>query len=199
MDYIITVSIFTASIYIIFTVAKRIARKKSLRNIRNLKLKFYIRNKKKDQYLNFFKLLDNFTIATTIEIQNKIEPVINDFLINSLSLNKTNIKKSDKSLLMKVENAIADLTERHEILKQENNAIKLISNKEVLRELNLLENACELSCEITTEILNELPIRIVEKEITQNQKKLHEITNQIQEHKINLMDIMKIDLRKKQA
>lgn len=127
---------------------------------------------KKEQYINFFKMLDSFSGKQSIKIIENITPIINDFYSNFLSATD-NPKEQDKvySLFMeRIQNLMYENNTEFIRLKQETNTIKLIASNEVLYLLNELEETYNKMFDASNAIIN-ISFSSV---ITDNQKGLQE-------------------------
>ena len=108
---------------------------------------------KKEQYLKFFKLLDEFSNENNIKTQEKFFPIVEEFNRNYLNAtsNETNAitvfsKKIQKLML----DANQDLLR----IKQETNTIRLIASDAVLQKLDLLTLAYDNSMEVSNKTMN---------------------------------------------
>ena len=127
---------------------------------------------KKEQYINFFKMLDSFSGKQSIKIIENITPIINDFYSNFLSATD-NPKEQDKvySLFMeRIQSLMYENNTEFIRLKQETNTIKLIASNEVLYLLNELEETYNKMFDASNAIIN-ISFSSV---ITDNQKGLQE-------------------------
>ncbi|WCM41645.1 hypothetical protein MG290_11910 [Flavobacterium sp. CBA20B-1] len=116
---------------------------------------------KKEQYLGFFKLLDNFTNEATLKNQSELMPILDEFNKNYLNAATQGNKKKEnlavtvmsKKIQKMTFDSYAELTK----LKQETNTIRLIASDEILDKLNLLELSYDKLMEQSDKMMSDLP------------------------------------------
>ena len=152
---------------------------------------------KKEQYINFFKLLDNFTNEATLRNQSELIPILEEFNKNYLSAATLRNKQKENIAVTVMSKKIQKLTfdSYSELtkLKQETNTVRLIASDEILDKLNLLELSYDKLMEQSNKMMSDLP----ELMLTGNQEKIKiqqnelelkgKVTQKINEEIIKLM------------
>ncbi|PHS04546.1 MAG: hypothetical protein COA88_13445 [Kordia sp.] len=132
---------------------------------------------KKEQYLNFFKLIDSFTSEANISMQEKLIPILNRFSEDYLDASTNNNKNGENKAITEMSNqmrkisfdSIAELTK----LRQETNTIRVIASKEILQKLDLLELSYEKVTAKSNTMMSALPQLLLadnQDEINKHQK-----------------------------
>lgn len=117
---------------------------------------------KKEQYILFFKLLDQFTNEANKSTQEKLLPILDEFNRNFLNSSSRNDKKGENNATSVMSKKIQRLTfEANESLikiKQETNTIRLIASDRIIQKLGLLE-LCKYdkNMEQAIKMMNDLP------------------------------------------
>tara|TARA_B100001146_G_scaffold217200_1_gene221528 strand:+ start:496 stop:1188 length:693 start_codon:yes stop_codon:yes gene_type:complete len=152
---------------------------------------------KKEQYINFFKLLDNFTNEATLRNQSELIPILEEFNKNYLSAATLGNKQKENIAVTVMSKKIQKLTfdSYSELtkLKQETNTVRLIASDEILDKLNLLELSYDQLMEQSNKMMSNLPELMLkgnqEKiKIQQNELELKgKVTQKINEEIIKLM------------
>ena len=119
---------------------------------------------KKDQYINFFQMLDSFSGKQNIKTVENITPIINDFYSAFLrATNNSEEQYKASSLFMKrIQNLMNENNTEFIRLKQETNTIRLIASDEVISLLNDLEKIYEDMFDISNIIIKNIPHNIIE-------------------------------------
>ena len=116
---------------------------------------------KKEQYILFFKLLDQFTNEANKSTQEKLLPILDEFNRNFLNSSSRNDKKGENNATSVMSKKIQRLTfEANESLikiKQETNTIRLIASDRIIQKLDLLELAYDKNMEQAIKMMNDLP------------------------------------------
>ena len=116
---------------------------------------------KKEQYILFFKLLDQFTNEANKSTQEKLLPILDEFNRNFLNSSSRNDKKGENNATSVMSKKIKRLTfEANESLikiKQETNTIRLIASDRIIQKLDLLELAYDKNMEQAIKMMNDLP------------------------------------------
>lgn len=156
---------------------------------------------KKEQYLNFFKLLDDFGSNSNLEMQKKMLPIINEFNRNYLKAASLNNKKEETKAITVFSEKIHKLSFKanSEIIriKQETSTIRIIASDQILKTLDLMELAYDKSFDESTKMLTELPTQILSNDqeaMAKNQQNLQAIGNVILKYKDDLIKQMRIEL-----
>lgn len=120
---------------------------------------------KKEQYVQFFKLLDQFTSEANKSSQEKLLPILDEFNKNFLNASSRNDKKGENNATTVMSKKIQKLTfEANESLmriKQETNTIRLIASNEIIKKLDLLELAYDKNMEMATKMMNQLTKQVM--------------------------------------
>lgn len=120
---------------------------------------------KKEQYILFFKLLDQFTNEANKSTQEKLLPILEEFNRNFLNASSRNDKKGEANATTTMSKKIQKLAfEANESLiriKQETNTIRLIASDNIIQKLNLLELAYDKNMEQATKLMNDLPKQVM--------------------------------------
>lgn len=113
---------------------------------------------KKDQYVNFFKLVDDFTRESNRKIQPKVKSIIENFTSEYLSA-ESHLEQAKAVTIMTAEmhKIISEANEDIIIIKQQTNSIKLIASPDVLNKISQLENAFEDSMNDSNKMISNLP------------------------------------------
>lgn len=119
---------------------------------------------KKDQYINFFQMLDSFSGKQNIKTVENITPIINDFYSAFLrATNNSEEQYKASSLFMeRIQNLMNENNTEFIRLKQETNTIRLIASDEVISLLNDLEKIYEDMFDISNIIIKNIPHNIIE-------------------------------------
>ncbi len=156
---------------------------------------------KKEQYIQFFKLLDDFNAKSIVEMQEKFIPIINEFNLNYLDAatqknkkgetNATNVF-SEKSLKLMLD-ANKELTR----IKQETNTIRIIASDSILKTLDLLELAYDKCFEVSSKMLTDLQVQMMNNDqegMMKSQRDIRAAGNVILKYRSELIQQMRIEL-----
>lgn len=152
---------------------------------------------KKEQYLDFFKLLDKFTNEATLKSQSEMIPILDEFNKNYMNaVAQGNKKKENLAITVMSKktqkltfDSYAELTK----LKQETNTVRIIASDEILKKLDLLELSYDNLMKQSDKMMSDLPKLMMvgnQTEINQQQKKLEikgKVTQSIKDDIIKLM------------
>tara|TARA_R110002167_G_scaffold44749_1_gene134592 strand:+ start:1181 stop:1873 length:693 start_codon:yes stop_codon:yes gene_type:complete len=135
---------------------------------------------KKEQYLNFYRLIDSFTSEANISMQEKLIPILDTFYTDFLNASTSNIVGAENKAITEMSSqmqkisfdSMAELSK----LRQETNTIKVIASKEILQKLRLLELSYEKITDKSNEMMSALPELIIEN----NQDKINEYQKEIE-------------------
>jgi|GEM_PF-1273850 len=115
---------------------------------------------KKDQYLKFFRLLDEFSNENNIRTQEKFLPILEEFNRNYLNAKTTYKIKNETTAItvsqQKVQQLMFDSNQDLIRIKQETNTIRLIASKEILQKLGLLTLAYDESLVASNNMMKDL-------------------------------------------
>lgn len=156
---------------------------------------------KKEQYLNFFRLLDSFTRDANKTTQEKLFLILDEFNKNYLNSANNNNKKGEtkavtvmsKKLQKLMFNANDDLIK----IKQETNTIRLIASDNIIKKLNLLELAYDKNMEKSNKMMSDLPKLMLlndQNKMNENQKEIEISGMVIQNIKNRIIELMREEL-----
>lgn len=115
---------------------------------------------KKEQYITFFKLLDDFSNENNTKTQEKFLPILDEFNRNYLNAVSINNKKNETNAITvfskKIQKLMLDANQDLIRIKQETNTIRLIASDEIIEKLDLLTLAYDKSMEVSNKTMNEL-------------------------------------------
>ena len=156
---------------------------------------------KKEQYMNFFRLLDQFTNEANKKTQESLLPILDEFNRNFLNASNRNDKKGETNATTVMSKKIQKLTfEANESLmriKQETNTIRLIASDEIIQKLNLLEYAYDKNMEKATSMMNNLPKQVMLNDqdgMKRNQTEIEVSGHVIKDIKDEIIELMRKEL-----
>lgn len=156
---------------------------------------------KKEQYINFFKLLDNFNTDSNVIAQEKMIPIIEEFNRNYLNAANRNNKRGETNattvMSKKVQKLMFESNKELSRIKQETNTIRIIASDSILKTLNLLELAYDRSFEESSKMMKDLQIQMMTNDqegMKRSQREMQEIANVILKFKNDLIQQMRIEL-----
>lgn len=142
------------------------------------KRKYQYQNKK-EQYLQFFKLLDSFHTNSHSSMQEKFAPINDEFMKNYLNAVTKNDQKGQNKAATVFSKKMGSLTmEANKELtriKQETNTIRIIASDEILVTLDQLENCYNNLFEVSMQMMQDLPKQIVRRDETAMKKKQNKL------------------------
>ncbi len=156
---------------------------------------------KKEQYLNFFKLLDSFTRETNKTTQEKLIPILDEFNRNYLKAASLNNKKDETKAITLMSKKIQKLTfaanEDFVKIKQETNTIRLIASASIISKLDLLELAYDDNMDKANKMMSDLPQLMLlnnHEKMNNNQRDIEISGMVIQKIKNEIIEIMREEL-----
>ena len=156
---------------------------------------------KKEQYILFFKLLDQFTNEANKSTQEKLLPILDEFNRNFLNSSSRNDKKGENNATSVMSKKIQRLTfEANESLikiKQETNTIRLIASDRIIQKLDLLELAYEKNMEQAIKMMNDLPKQMMSNDqygMKKSQREIEISALVIKEIKDEIIELMRKEL-----
>ena len=115
---------------------------------------------KKEQYINFFKLIDKFTNEATLKSQEQMIPILDEFNRNYMAASSKGNKKGENNAVTVMSKKIQKLTLESYAeltkLKQETNTIRLIASDSILEKLDLLEKSYDTLMAVSEKMMSEL-------------------------------------------
>lgn len=156
---------------------------------------------KKEQYILFFKLLDQFTNEANKSTQEKLLPILDEFNRNFLNSSSRNDKKGENNATSVMSKKIQSLTfEANESLikiKQETNTIRLIASDRIIQKLDLLELAYDKNMEQAIKMMNDLPKQMMSNDqygMKKSQREIEISALVIKEIKDEIIELMRKEL-----
>lgn len=156
---------------------------------------------KKEQYILFFKLLDQFTNEANKSTQEKLLPILDEFNRNILNSSSRNDKKGENNATSVMSKKIQRLTfEANESLikiKQETNTIRLIASDRIIQKLDLLELAYDKNMEQAIKMMNDLPKQMMSNDqygMKKSQREIEISALVIKEIKDEIIELMRKEL-----
>ena len=156
---------------------------------------------KKEQYINFFKLLDSFTKEVNKSTQEKLIPILEKFNKDYLNAANTNNNKNETKAVTVMSKQIQALmfsaNEDLVKIKQETNTIRLIASDEIIKKLNLLELAYDKSMEKANNMMSDLPKLMLindQNKMNENQREIQISGMVIQNIKKDIIELMRTEL-----
>ncbi|WP_455627856.1 hypothetical protein [Parabacteroides chinchillae] len=156
---------------------------------------------KKEQYILFFKLLDQFTNEANKSTQEKLLPILDEFNRNFLNYSSRNDKKGENNATSVMSKKIQRLTfEANESLikiKQETNTIRLIASDRIIQKLDLLELAYDKNMEQAIKMMNDLPKQMMSNDqygMKKSQREIEISALVIKEIKDEIIELMRKEL-----
>ena len=156
---------------------------------------------KKEQYILFFKLLDQFTNEANKSTQEKLLPILDEFNRNFLNSSSRSDKKGENNATSVMSKKIQRLTfEANESLikiKQETNTIRLIASDRIIQKLDLLELAYDKNMEQAIKMMNDLPKQMMSNDqygMKKSQREIEISALVIKEIKDEIIELMRKEL-----
>lgn len=156
---------------------------------------------KKEQYLQFFRILDSFSATSNIEMQKKMMPLIDEFNRNYLNAASRNDKKGETNATTvfskKIQNIMLDANQELIRIKNETSTIRLIASDSILNTLDLLELAYDKSFEASSQMIKDLYAQMLTNDqegMSKNQSKIQTIANLILNYKNDIITQMRLEL-----
>lgn len=156
---------------------------------------------KKEQYILFFKLLDQFTNEANKSTQEKLLPILDEFNRNFLNSSSRNDKKGENNATSVMSKKIQRLTfEANESLikiKQETNTIRLIASDRIIQKLDLLELAYDKNMEQAIKMMNDLTKQMMSNDqygMKKSQREIEISALVIKEIKDEIIELMRKEL-----
>ena len=156
---------------------------------------------KKEQYVEFFKMIDKFTSEANKSMQSNFLPILEKFNKNFLDASSKNNKKSETSAITvfskKVQKLTFDANEELLKLKQETNTIRLIASDEILNKLNVMDLTYDKMMEKSNRMMSTLPQQVMTNDqdgMKKNQKELEISAMVIKSLKDDIIKLMRKEL-----
>lgn len=156
---------------------------------------------KKEQYIQFFRLLDDFSSKANIEMQEKLLPIIDEFNRNYLNAASRNNKKGETKATTvfskKIQELMFEANKDLTRIKQETNTIRIIASDTIIKTLDLMELAYDRSFEESSQMMKDLQVQMLTNDqdgIANNQNRLQAIGNVILKYKNDIIQQMRSEL-----
>lgn len=145
----------------------------------------YQYEKKVNQYIEFFKLLDQFSYDSTNAMQDRFIPIIEEFNKNYFNASNQGNKRRENNAVVVMSKKTQDLmVETYQSLirvKQETKSIRLMASDEVVKMLDLLEHSYEKNMNEGHKMMSDLPKQMMDNDIEgmQENKDKIELSSQV--------------------
>ena len=155
---------------------------------------------KKEQYILFFKLLDQFTNEANKSTQEKLLPILDEFnrnFLNSSSRNKKGENNATSVMSKKIQRLTFEANESLIKIKQETNTIRLIASDRIIQKLDLLELAYDKNMEQAIKMMNDLPKQMMSNDqygMKKSQREIEISALVIKEIKDEIIELMRKEL-----
>jgi hypothetical protein len=156
---------------------------------------------KKEQYILFFKLLDQFTNEANKSTQEKLLPILDEFNRNFLNSSSRNDKKGENNatsvMSKKIQRLTFEVNESLIKIKQETNTIRLIASDRIIQKLDLLELAYDKNMEQAIKMMNDLPKQMMSNDqygMKKSQREIEISALVIKEIKDEIIELMRKEL-----
>lgn len=135
---------------------------------------------KKDQYLNFYKIIDSFTTEANKKMKDKLIPILDKFYKDYLNAAEKSDKKGENNAVSVMSKRMQQITfdsyEELTRLRQETNTIRVIASDDIIKKLDLLEKAYEKLMEQSDKMMSALPTLIT----INDQEKINSLQKEIE-------------------
>lgn len=153
---------------------------------------------KRDQYVSFFQLLDQFTKDNSIKVNERLTPLIGEFSTNYLNApdqeaQTTAITKFSTEIQKFTFEGSQDLMK----IKQQTNTIRMTASDKVIKKLDMLNLAFEKTIEQSNKTMNDLPTLMLhndQQNMQENQIKLEECGKLVKKYNDELIALMRQEL-----
>lgn len=126
---------------------------------------------KRDEYINFFQLIDSFNKENNEKIQSKLLPILQKFYEEYLSTeNPENKNTAVTNMTLEMQKIIMEANVDIIKVKQQTNSIKLIGSLLVREKINELSDAFDSAMEKSNKMMENLPTHM----LTNNQSGMKE-------------------------
>ena len=156
---------------------------------------------KKEQYLKFFRLLDDFSNVNNIRTQENFLPILDEFNRNYLNAKSTSNRKNETNAITVFQKKVQQLMfDSHQDLlriKQETNTIRLIASEDILLKLDLLTLTYDQTVEASNSMMKDiLPSMLHNKQekMKEHQHKLEIFGEMINDIKNDIISLMRSEL-----
>lgn len=160
----------------------------------------YLYESKREQYVSFFQLLDQFTKENSSKAQEKMIPIVENFLNDFLiAQNQEEQFKAVTAMSTEMQKITFEASQDLIKIKQQTNTIRLIADQKIIEKLDILNLAFDKSIEDSNKTLSDLPALIINNDqikIQENQKMLENSGMYVKKNSDELIALMREDLNK---
>ena len=156
---------------------------------------------KKEQYINFFKLLDQFTKENNSKTQERLIPILEEFNSNYLNATLQNDTEKESAAItqfsLKMQKILFDANEDLMKIKQETSTIRLIASADVRKKLNSLDSAYDHCMEVSNKMMSDLPKNLLmnnQEQLASDQKNLEVVGLTVKDLTEELIELMRREL-----
>jgi hypothetical protein len=156
---------------------------------------------KKEQYLKFYRVIDDFSANYYLTMQENFLPIIEEFNKNFLNASYKNNKREETNATVvfskKTQKLMFDSNQEMIRIKQETNTIRLIASDSILRTLDLMEYAYDKIFDTSSKFIKEMPALIMSgkaDKLKENQNELELMGNVILDIKKDMIKQMREEL-----
>lgn len=165
----------------------------------DLEKRKYRYESKREQYSNFFRLLDKFTKEGNSQIKTRFLPIMDQYNREFSGANSDAEKESQavskfSDSLMHI---LTDATEELMKIRFETNSIRLIAGDEIFNQINKLEKLYDKSSELSSRMVGELTNTVMIgnfEKLNQIEEDLRKIGSDIEKTKADLIEQMRLEL-----
>jgi hypothetical protein len=158
---------------------------------------------KKETYLKFFQLLDQFTRENNVKNREKLMPILDGFNKNYLNAASQNNKKAETNAVTvmsrKIQKLMFDTSQDLIKIKQETNTLRLIASDEILKKLDVLNLAYDKSMETSNKMMSSLPSLMAtnnQEQMKADQREIEISAMVINSIRDQIIEIMRSELNK---
>jgi len=153
---------------------------------------------KRDQYVSFFQLLDQFTKDNSIKVNEKLTPLLEEFSTNFLNAQD---QETQTRAITKFSTDIQKFTFEgsQDLLKikQQTNTIRIIASDKVIEKLDMLSLAFEKTIEQSNKTMTDLPALMLnndQQKMQENQRQLEESGKLVKKYNNELIALTRLEL-----
>jgi hypothetical protein len=153
---------------------------------------------KRDQYVSFFQLLDQFTKDNSIKVNERLTPLLEEFLTNYLNApDQETQTKAITKFSTEIQKFTFEGSQDLMKIKQQTNTIRMTASDKVIKKLDMLSLAFENTIEDSNKTMNDLPMLMLhndQQKMQENQSKLEESGKLVKKYNDELIALMRQEL-----
>lgn len=153
---------------------------------------------KRDQYVSFFQLLDQFTKDNSTKVSEKLTPLLEEFSTNYLNAqDQENQTRAITKFSTEIQKFTFEGSQDLLKIKQQTNTIRIIASDKVIEKLDMLSLAFEKTIEQSNMTMNDLPALMLnndQQKMQENQRQLEESGKLVKKYNDELIDLMRQEL-----